>query len=581
MRATRAAAVLACAAALLVVTATSAAAASGPPASRWHSSAPQGSKYYGTSQIRNNVNCPCDGQQQIWADSRGNWGVYTKQAKSNLATVSYPDVKVLEYNPISAEPILQGWYDLSQPPLGYFVAAYHLWVQNNAPQNFNNATEVDVWVDNQGQTPTGTEAATGSIYGSPFRLYSKGGKDKGGATYTLVFPSSDKGIAHLAEIFTWLKDHGWISQNAEDLDVEFGWEIRSTNGIYENFDMKSFVLKQPGSSPYGVAIVAPRWPWPLIIGLAALFLALFGLALLLFGAFARAGRRRSLTEQIEKYGPRHAPAAVEEDPQGKVGGAAVDAMTRLMGPKAQERLGRRLDLAGVARKPAEWALLGSCLAVVIAATLSLVTSYVLIGVLAGALIGWLTMRLSLSMRILRRRASFSEQLPDLLQLIASALQSGFSLPQAFDAVVREDAQPAAGEFSRALAETRLGADLEDALEAVANRMDSDDLRWTVLAIRIQQGVGGNLAEVLTTIVSTIRERAFLRRQVRALSAEGRLSAYILVILPILVGVWLFISSPQYMRLLYTTSLGQLMLAIAVVLLLIGGLWMRRTIRVEV
>ena len=215
------------------------------------------------------------------------------------------------------------------------------------------------------------------------------------------------------------------------------------------------------------------------------------------------------------------------------------------------------------------------------AALSLVTSYVLIGVLGGVLIGWLTMRMSLSVRILRRRSSFSEQLPDLLQLIASALQSGFSLPQAFDAVVREDSQPAAGEFARALAETRLGADLEDALDGVANRMDSDDMRWTVLAIRIQQGVGGNLAEVLLTIAGTIRERAYLRRQVHALSAEGRLSAYILVILPVLVGAWLFISSPTYMRLLYVTATGRIMLSLAVLFLIIGALWMRRTIRVEV
>ena len=345
--------------------------------------------------------------------------------------------------------------------------------------------------------------------------------------------------------------------------------------------MNSFVLRQPGSSPYGVAIAAPRFPWPLIAGVAAVFLAVFAVALLLLGAFHRSGRRRSLAERIEKYGPRHSPVVVKQESQGKVGGAAVDAVSRMMGPTSQERLTKRLDLAGVTRKPAEWIILGCCLAVVVMAALSLVTSYVLIGVLGGVLIGWLTMRMSLSVRILRRRSSFSEQLPDLLQLIASALQSGFSLPQAFDAVVREDSQPAAGEFARALAETRLGADLEDALDGVANRMDSDDMRWTVLAIRIQQGVGGNLAEVLLTIAGTIRERAYLRRQVHALSAEGRLSAYILVILPVLVGAWLFISSPTYMRLLYVTATGRIMLSLAVLFLIIGALWMRRTIRVEV
>jgi Flp pilus assembly protein TadB len=573
----RAGAVLTCAGALLVVTA-SAAAASGPPASRWHISQAGATKFFGTSEIRNIVH---GGQQEIWANSLSNWRVYT--TKANGTAVSYPDVQVFEYNLISAMPILQGKYDLRQPAMGNFVAAYDIWIQNNAQQNWSNATQVQVWVDNHGMAPpAGAVADHGVIYGKPFTLYATGGKDQGGATYTLLFQqNSPSGTTHLAFIFTWLKDHGWISQNAEDLDVEFGWQISSTGGVPENFVMKSFVLNQPGSSPYAVAIIGPRFPLSLIIGLAATFLAVFGLALLLLGKFARSGRQRNLAERIEKYGPRHSPAVAQPESPGRVGGTAVEAVSRLMGPATQERLGRRLELAGITRKPAEWAVLGGCLAIVIAATLSLVTSYVLIGVLGGSLIGWLAMRMSLSLRILRRRSTFSEQLPDLLQLIASALQSGFSLPQAFDAVVREDTQPAAGEFARALAEARLGADLEDALEGVANRMDSDDMRWTVLAIRIQQGVGGNLAEVLLTIAGTIRERAYLRRQVHALSAEGRLSAYILVILPLLVAAWLFISSPAYMRLLYTTAAGRIMLLLAVAFMVVGALWMRRTIRVEV
>jgi Flp pilus assembly protein TadB len=585
---TRAGAVLASAGILLAVTAGSASAgASSRPASRWQGADPSAGKYYGTSQIRNNVTCPCGGSQVIWADSRSHWGVtanYPDQPAS-ISSVSYPGVQVLEYNSISKEPILQGIYDLSQPPnaaKGAFAAAFDVWIQNNPSQNWTNATLVSVWVDNHGLTPPGSPVATGDIYGKPFSLYAKGKPDQGNATYTLLFANgATSGVAHLAETFTWLRRHGWISPNAENLDVEAGWLIQSTGGVAENFEMKSFLLNQPGSTPYGAAVVAPRLPVPLIVGLAALFLAVFGVALLLLGAFHRSGRQRTLTERIEKYGPRHTPVPVQESSPGRVGGAAVDAVSRLMRPTTQERLSKRLDIAGVSRRPAEWALLGGCLAVVVAATLSLVTSFVLIGVLGGALIGWLTMRLSLSMRILRRRSSFSEQLPDLLQLIASALQSGFSLPQAFDAVVREDSQPAAGEFARALAEARLGADLEDALDGVANRMDSDDMRWTVLAIRIQQGVGGNLAEVLLTIAGTIRERAFLRRQVSALSAEGRLSAYILVVLPLLVAAWLFISSPAYMRILYTTGAGRIMLLIAVALLAAGALWMRRTIKVEV
>ena len=191
------------------------------------------------------------------------------------------------------------------------------------------------------------------------------------------------------------------------------------------------------------------------------------------------------------------------------------------------------------------------------------------------------MHIDVRHKIGRRRTAFGEQLPDVLQLIAGSLQSGFSLPQALDSVVREDTPPAAGEFSRALAEARIGADLEDALQRVADRMDSTDLRWTVMAIRIQREVGGNLAEVLLTTMGTMRERAFLRRQVHALSAEGRLSAIILIALPVLVGAWFFYSDPKYMRLLYTTIPGLIMFVGAALLIVVGAIWMRKLINFEV
>jgi Flp pilus assembly protein TadB len=323
-------------------------------------------------------------------------------------------------------------------------------------------------------------------------------------------------------------------------------------------------------------------PWPLILGLAAVFAALLLVALAVLGSVARAGQDRELTGRIERYGPKGKPVPADEATgAARVGRGAQDVAARLMSSTAHDRLAERLDLAGVARKPTEWLLLGGCLGIAVAAVLSLVTSYVLAGVLAGALVGWLTMRITLSLRIVRRRVAFSDQLPDVLQLIASALKSGFSLPQSLDAVVREDNQPIAGEFSRALAEVRLGGSLEDGLDAVANRMDSDDLRWTVIAIRVQQGVGGNLAEVLLTIAGTIRERAFLRRQVQALSAEGRLSANILIALPVLVGIWFFISDRQYMSVLYTTRVGLAVLVAAIALVVVGAVWMRKMIKIEI
>jgi Flp pilus assembly protein TadB len=322
--------------------------------------------------------------------------------------------------------------------------------------------------------------------------------------------------------------------------------------------------------------------WSLAAGLGAIFAAVFISVVMLFGSLARAGQQRDLASRIGSYGPRHGSSPANEHPgaPANASSVAVDVANRLMSPAAQQRLSGRLELAAVARKPAEWVLLGGCVAFVIAAAVSVLIDNVIIGALVGALVGWLSMRMLLSHRIRRRRGAFAEQLPDLLQLLASSLQSGFSLMQALDAVVRETAQPAAGEFARAMAEARLGAELEDCLETIADRMSSDDLRWTVMAIRIQRGIGGNLAEVLTTTVNTIRERGYLRRQVHALSAEGRLSAYILVALPVVVGGFLLITRRAYMRPLYTTHMGEFMLAGAFVLVVLGALIMRQMIKLE-
>jgi len=322
--------------------------------------------------------------------------------------------------------------------------------------------------------------------------------------------------------------------------------------------------------------------WPLAVGLVAISVALFILALTVIGSLTRSGRERDVASRIARYGPRHGTAQPGDESGGarKAGSVAVDVTKRLMSSDTQRRLAGRLELAGVARKPAEWVLLGGCVAFVIAAVVSLVTRDVLIGVPVGVLVGWGGMRILLSYLIRRRRGAFADQLPDLLQLLASSLQSGFSLLQALDVVVREMSQPAAGEFARALGEARLGAELEACLETIADRMGSEDLRWTVMAIRIQRGIGGHLAEVLSTTVNTIRERGFLRRQVHALTAEGRLSAYVLIALPIAMAGYLFVTDPTYMRPLYTTHVGLLLLGLAFVLQALGIVLMRQMIKVE-
>jgi Flp pilus assembly protein TadB len=335
---------------------------------------------------------------------------------------------------------------------------------------------------------------------------------------------------------------------------------------------------QPGSA------ASHGMPRELMAVAAIVFVALFVLVVLVLGGKGGGDRGRHLVKEFERYGPRHAPAGTRGSPEGQAAGRLsvtgwVSGVLKSL--NTEERLAERLDLAGVSRRPAEWVLIGVVVCLVLGIAFTVLLGSTLLAVLLGTLLGWLGMKITLSYRIRKRRGTFGDQLPDVLQLLAGSLQAGFSLAQALDAVVREDTQPSAAEFSRALSETRIGVDLTDALDSVATRMDSKDLRWTIMAVRIQRDVGGNLAEVLRNTVDTMRERAYLHRHVRALSAEGRMSAYVLIGLPILVGGWLFYSSPTYMRPLYTTIIGLGMLVFAAGLLVVGSWWMSKVVKVEV
>lgn len=149
-----------------------------------------------------------------------------------------------------------------------------------------------------------------------------------------------------------------------------------------------------------------------------------------------------------------------------------------------------------------------------------------------------------------------------------------------DSLAREVEEPAKSEMSRVVNQVRVGRDLGPALDEAAERMDSDDFRWVAQAIAIHRQVGGNLADVLDTVGETIRERNQTRRQVKALAAEGKLSAYVLMGLPFLVMVALTILNPGYLGRLFDNVLGFMLLGLAAVLLTIGGLWLRKAITIK-
>lgn len=181
----------------------------------------------------------------------------------------------------------------------------------------------------------------------------------------------------------------------------------------------------------------------------------------------------------------------------------------------------------------------------------------------------------------RRETRFHGQLPDTLTLIAGALRAGYSFLQAVDMVVEETLPPMSIEFRRVLTEARLGLSLEDALDNMANRLQSTNFNWTIMAVKTQREVGGNLAEVLEILADTIRERDRVARQIKVLTAEGRLSAIILFLLPLALGVVLYFLNPSYVMTLFGHPLGWMMIVVTTILMIIGGVWLKKVITIEV
>ncbi len=322
----------------------------------------------------------------------------------------------------------------------------------------------------------------------------------------------------------------------------------------------------------------------LVIVLGSTFGVIVLTALILLGVPARAAGVSDRIQEAERYRVDFAEAS--EPAAEPTGSAAARIILQIADRLVRARNGgikiaQDLDRAGLDWKPREWMAIRLSAVAICIALLFFLTGNLVLALPIAFLMVWLPTTMYLKIKIKRRAAAFSEQLPDVLQLVASSLRSGFSLSQALDSVVSEGNQPVASEIGRALAEVRLGLELEDALDKVADRIRSRDLSWVVMAVRISRQVGGNLAEVLATTVHTMRERAQMRRQVRALSAEGRLSAYVLVSMPIGIGLWLFLVRRDYVRPLYTTGPGIVMLIMAVLALLVGSWWLSRVVKVEV
>lgn len=321
----------------------------------------------------------------------------------------------------------------------------------------------------------------------------------------------------------------------------------------------------------------------LLIGALAFALGLAGVLAFALGG----GRSKSLTDQrLNNYfamggGAANAKGSRTHGPKAQTSlkEAAVDLAGQMVRGDFEDRLTKRLAGAGNSLKPAEWLILHAAIALG-AAFVGLILkggALMVIMFIAGAFLPWWWLKRKHSKRL----AAFNAQLAETLTLMGGGLSAGLSLPQAVDTVVREGHQPMAGELGRALVEQRLGIPIEETLDNVAERMESEDFGWVVMAIRIQREVGGNLAELLNTVSDTLRDREYLRRQVRVLSAEGRFSGYVLTGLPIALFCYMLVVKRDFIEPMITTSTGYLLLAIAGFMLSMGGFVMSRLTKIKV
>jgi tight adherence protein B len=303
---------------------------------------------------------------------------------------------------------------------------------------------------------------------------------------------------------------------------------------------------------------------PVGVGLLFTAVLLLGYALLVAGGTGvPMDRRRPVQNQPGSQLSRFAGSTVR-----LVDGLFSQRKVRLFNRDALENAGLRMSQADFFVLVAAGALVAALAGLVVAGPF-LALFMVLLAPFAGQLV--------IVILSGKRRNKFDEQLGDTLQLLAGGLRAGHSILRAIDAAATESQSPTSEEMRRVVTETSLGRDLLASLTDTSERMRNEDFVWIAQAIQINREVGGNLAEVLDKVNETIRERSEIKGHIKSLAAEGKFSAYILMAMPIGIVAMLMLVNPGYMNVMFTHPLGWGMIAASVVLMTIGGLWMRKII----
>jgi tight adherence protein B len=332
-----------------------------------------------------------------------------------------------------------------------------------------------------------------------------------------------------------------------------------------------------------------------IAGVAALAILLIAVGI------AMSGGGSGINARLERYASAKPEPVTTSSTSSDGGfGAALQssqALTQLNKVVEQRDFGanlaRELARADLKLKPSEYLMIWVGTTLGVPAVMFLL-SFVLptlgnpLFLIIGLFVGFLLPRFWLGRRRSSRLNAFNKQLPDTITLIANALRAGSSFLQAIELVVRESHPPISTEFGRVIREVNLGLSFDVALENMVRRVKSDDLELMATAISIQHTVGGNLAEILDSIAFTIRERVRIKGEIRTLTAQQRMSGYVVGFLPIGLAGFLFIAAPEFMNPMFDNRVAVMGLPLGVIILFIGGfsmfmgfMFIRKIVDIEV
>jgi tight adherence protein B len=312
---------------------------------------------------------------------------------------------------------------------------------------------------------------------------------------------------------------------------------------------------------------------------------IFALIMAVLGVFLVISNRRSPTDRVEEYMKDSFVGTVEarKTQEKKISGIRK-AIRNLENIRLFSRIAakhkKNLIQADILMTAEEFMVLRLIVSLVSMFVLALLSRQMVFGILGFGL-GWFLPNFLVLKKKAKRTKVFNNQLGDALGVFANSLKAGYSYLQAVKSVAKEMPDPISREFGIVLKEMSLGLTVEDTLNGLLERVDSEDLSLMVTAILIQRETGGNLAEILENISETIRERIRLQGEIKTLTAQGRMSGAIIALMPFALAAFLQAANPEYFEALYTNLLGQILIGVALFNELMGILMIRKIINIDV